>query len=85
MNDNSIIHSDGRIHLGLKEMNVKTKMSNLDELEINNIKIFVKGRFLKTAMVREEWDDDVADPETVINALKRSGVKIDIFTFIVWI
>ena len=57
-------------------------MVGFDAIEIGNVKYVVKGKFLKTAMVREEWDEDVTDPETVIDALKKSGVRIDIFTFV---
>lgn len=41
----------------------------------------VSGSFIKTAALREEWYEDVEDPEEAQRALKESGVQADIFTF----
>jgi hypothetical protein len=49
---------------------------------INNLTLNIKGRFLKIAEIKEEWDQDVIDPEAVVNAIKMSNVRIDLFTFI---
>jgi hypothetical protein len=82
MSDNIAIDSTTPIHLDREKINVKGRMVNFDALEINNIKIIVKGTFIRTAMVREEWDEEVADPGLVVNALKKSGIRIDLFTFV---
>ena len=43
--------------------------------------ITITGRLIKTAELKEEWDEDLEDPETFIKILKNSEVKADIFTF----
>lgn len=63
-------------------INLKGKMSYFKGQEIANTALTVKGRFIRTAMVREEWDEDVTDLQAVINTLKRSEVRVDIFTFV---
>jgi len=82
MSDHIAIDSTTPIHINQEKINVKGGMVNFDALEINNIKIVVKGKFIRTAMVREEWDEEVADPGLVVNALKKSGIRIDLFTFV---
>ncbi len=82
MNDNAVIDSGPSIRIDSEQISVKGKMIGFEAIDIGSVKYVVKGKFLKTAMVREEWDEDVTDPETVIDALKKSGVRIDIFTFV---
>jgi len=83
MSDNiAIDRGPSSIRLDSEQISVKGKIVDFDAIEIGSVKYVVKGKFLKTAMVREEWDEDVTDPETVIDALKKSGVRIDIFTFV---
>lgn len=48
---------------------------------VDGKKIIVNGRFLKIASLEEEWYEDVEYPERLINAIKKSGLKADIFTF----
>jgi hypothetical protein len=36
---------------------------------------------MKIAQLKEEWDADVDDPETIVNELKSNKVDADIFTF----
>jgi len=43
--------------------------------------INVAGRFLKTARPKNEWIDDVEDPESIIKELKELNVRADLFTF----
>jgi len=43
--------------------------------------ICVTGRFLKTARPKNEWLDDVEDPESIIRELKGQNVRADLFTF----
>ncbi|MEN6321053.1 MAG: hypothetical protein ABFD82_20155 [Syntrophaceae bacterium] len=49
---------------------------------VDDKEIKITGRLIKTAELKEEWDEDIEDPETFIKILKSSGVKADIFTFI---
>jgi len=48
---------------------------------VDNKEIIVKGRLIKTAEFKEDWDEDIENPEAFIKLLKSSGVKADIFTF----
>lgn len=44
--------------------------------------IVVKGRFIKTALLKHEWYDDIDDPEACIRQIRANGRKADYFTFI---
>lgn len=77
-----LTNSEPRIRLSREEISIKGKMVGFDAIQIDNVKIVVKGKSLKTAMVREEWDEDIADPQAVVKALKESSVRIDLFTFV---
>ena len=54
----------------------------LSSIEIDNLDFVVKGRFIKVAELREEWDQDVIDPEAVAVKLKKSGRRVDLLTFV---
>lgn len=82
MEHNSINDKVYSINLGQEEIKVKEKMTSFTTIEINKIKIVVKGKFIKIAEVREDWDEDIVNPQLTIEALKKSGVRIDLFTFI---
>lgn len=43
--------------------------------------LMVRGRFLSVARLKNEWYDDVGNPEVIIAALKKRKPKADIFTF----
>ena len=44
--------------------------------------IFVtSGSFLRTASLKNEWQEDLADPEEVIRALQAAPAKIDLLRF----
>lgn len=63
------------------EIGAKGKKIRVPALEISNKTIVATGGRLKIARLREEWDYDVDDPASVIDALKSAGMKADIFTF----
>ena len=48
---------------------------------VDGKEIRITGRLIKTAELKEEWDEDIEDPEAFIKILKSNGVKADIFTF----
>jgi len=70
------------VNCGREEINVRGKMTGFSAIEINNVKIVIKGKYLRIAEVREEWDEDIVDPQLTIEALRKSGTRVDIFTFI---
>jgi hypothetical protein len=41
----------------------------------------VSGRFIKTASPKEEWQDDVNDPERVVRTLRAGLARIDLLRF----
>lgn len=49
---------------------------------IDNVDIVVKGRFLKTARLRDEWYDFLEDPANFLAILRNSSLKGDLFTFL---
>jgi hypothetical protein len=51
-------------------------------VRLNDIAFVIRGRFVKTATVIEEWDDEINDPELILNALKKINKRIDIFSFV---
>ncbi len=48
----------------------------LDDKEIK-----ISGKFVRIAGFKEEWDEDLDDPQTFVAKLKKSGMKADLFTF----
>ena len=63
------------------EIAVKGKRIKVQGIKADNHEIVVIGRLFKTARIKEEWDEDVEDPASLIAKLRSSGVRIDIFTF----
>jgi len=51
------------------------------ETTINNIAIVTEGRLFKTALVRDEPYDCVAEPNGFIEKLKKARLGADLFTF----
>ena len=48
---------------------------------VDGKEIKITGKLIKAAELKEEWDEDIEDPETFIRLLKSSGMKADVFTF----
>jgi hypothetical protein len=48
---------------------------------VSDKEIKITGRLIRTAELKEDWDEDIEDPEAFIKVLKSSRVKADIFTF----
>lgn len=46
-----------------------------------NKEIIIKGRLVRTASIKDEWYYDIDDPYVFIEALDKSKVKADIFSF----
>jgi hypothetical protein len=61
---------------------VKGQPAQMECVEINGQTFSVSGGALNVVRVAEEWYEDLADPERVIEALRRDpSIKPDIFTF----
>jgi hypothetical protein len=50
-------------------------------LEVNDKRLVIQGRFLTVARLKDEWHEDIGDPEVIVTALKKSTVRPDLFTF----
>lgn len=50
-------------------------------MEINDHKILVEGMFCRIARIEDEWFEDVNDPETFVDGLRRAEARPDIVSF----
>jgi hypothetical protein len=50
-------------------------------LMVEEKEIVVAGRFIKTALLRDEWLEEVENPESFIGAMKKQDIRADLFTF----
>lgn len=50
-------------------------------VQINNKRLVFHGRLLTVAKLKDEWYDDIGDPEMIVNSLKKCSFKPDLFTF----
>jgi GNAT superfamily N-acetyltransferase len=66
---------------GYSEIGVKGKYVRVRSLRIGGLTVVVKGRLLRKAYLLEEDHADIGDPEALIEALRASRLKADIFTF----
>ena len=48
---------------------------------VDGKEIRIAGKFIKIAELKEDWDEDIDDPQAFIENLKNNGVKADVFTF----
>ena len=53
----------------------------LDAVRAENKAFIISGNLIKTASLKNEWQEDVSNPEEVIRTLKESPVKIDLLKF----
>ena len=53
----------------------------VDAVRAEDKAFIISGRFIKTAALRNEWQEDVKDPETVIRELKACPAGLDLLRF----
>lgn len=53
----------------------------VDALRVGDIVIVRKGKLLKFAEIKDEWNVDVEDPDVLLSSIRKSALKADIFTF----
>jgi hypothetical protein len=63
------------------EISIRSKWIKVQAIDIDGTRIVVTGNFLKTAFPKEEWCDEVKNPEFLVSRLKKSRLNADIFTF----
>lgn len=64
-----------------EEYILKGKVTYVTVYSIAEHEIITTGELLKIARVKEEWDDDVIDPDQLASTIKKEEIKADIFTF----
>jgi len=64
------------------EVNIKGKKVAVNSITIDNKSVIATGRLLKIGHLEFEWDMDIENPSLFIENLKKSDLKIDIFTFV---
>jgi hypothetical protein len=50
-------------------------------VQVDDTRLVVEGRFLSVARLRDEWYDELAEPDSVISSLKRCASVPDLLTF----
>lgn len=53
----------------------------VDGVRVDGSTFIVTGRRLRTARLKNDWQEDVIDPEAVRQALTASGIKVDLLRF----
>jgi hypothetical protein len=53
----------------------------VDAVRVNAKTLIISGKLIKTASLKNEWQEDIDDPDEVIRALKQSGVRVDFLKF----
>lgn len=64
------------------EIIVKGRPVEFVSVKIDKQVLIFEGKFPRLARFREEWFEDVADPEAIIEVLKKVEMKPDLFTFV---
>ncbi|MGA1869160.1 MAG: hypothetical protein ACMUJM_11520 [bacterium] len=63
------------------EIIVKGRPIMISSMRIDNKIIIITGKLIKTAKIKEEWFENIEDPDLLIRALKNAKAKPDFFTF----
>jgi hypothetical protein len=73
----------GQVDLGKKETILRGKSTHVTSIVVDGKEIVITGGLSQTAGLadEDEWYQDVADPELMIEGIMKSKVKVDIFTF----
>jgi len=53
----------------------------LDAVRVNGQTFLLRGKYLKTAELKDAWAEDVANPAEVIHQLRNIPIKPDVFRF----
>jgi hypothetical protein len=66
------------------ELRIKGKLTRVSAVDVEDRSVMVQGRWMRMAAVLDEnWvaGDVIKDPAAVIDVIRRSGLKADLFTF----
>ena len=66
-----------------EEVSIKGKWVKIPVIKIREFTVVISGKFLKIAAIKNEFyqTEEVTDPDSIINDLKKSKSQADIFTF----
>jgi len=70
--------------VGASEIRIKGQTKIVPSVEIGNRTVIADGKWIKVGEVRHEElveGDTVRDPESFVAQLRKSGLKVDLFTF----
>lgn len=70
-----------QVQVEKKEILVKGKSTKLSSITIDGKEMVVTGGLIRTARLAEEWYQDDEDPDIIVEALRKSKTKADIFSF----
>lgn len=68
--------------MGSVNIKHRGKRGSVRTIEIYGKLLVVTGKFLKIARLKNEWLEDVQDPDLLIQELRTLNSRIDIFTFV---
>jgi hypothetical protein len=74
----------GMSNICFEEVSIKGKFVSLPAIYVGDFTVVVLGKWLKKAMIKnEEWlkNSNEIDPALIIEEIKNSSLKADIFTF----
>lgn len=63
-----------------EEISIRGTPVLVDAVRVDSHVVIMTGRWIKTARLRDEWYEDVEDPERILSALKASNLRVDLFT-----
>jgi hypothetical protein len=63
------------------EMRIKGKWVPVDIMKVDNKELLITGSVIRSARLREDWDEDIDDPDMFTRELKTVGGRVDVFTF----
>ena len=63
-----------------EEISVRGKPVLVDAVKVDGHVLILDGAVIKTARLRDEWYEDIEDPERILSALRASNLGVDLFT-----
>jgi len=60
---------------------IRGKATELHSIVVGGRKILITEGLLRTARISDEWFEDVENPEQLIEGLRKSNTKVDVFSF----
>src|SRR4051794_41046161 len=81
MSGTTVSSSPLQMDVQVKNTVINGKSVTLDCASINGQVYSATRGFVRIVSLEDDWYEDVADPASVITALKNSNIRADVFTF----